>query len=123
MRVMNENKLHSLLGLSRKAGKLSLGHDASLYALLRGNAALCLLSQDASERLEAEFRRVAQQNEKQPGQEVPVMRIPFTMDEIGQAVSLRSAVLTVNDAGFSRTIQQAFYTPESNNNREDTPYD
>ena len=47
---MNDSAL-SLLGLCRKAGKLSLGHDACKASLNAGAASLCVICTDASERL------------------------------------------------------------------------
>ena len=48
-------KFLDLLGLCRRAGKLSGGHDAAFGAIQHGKAAACFLTADASERLKAEF--------------------------------------------------------------------
>lgn len=98
---MAENqKLLSLLGMCRRAGKLSCGHDSAIGSLRGRSAGLCLLSSDSSERLRKEVRREAAYD----GRSIPVAVLSASADEIGRAVGLRSAVLTVNDEGFARTM-------------------
>jgi len=99
---MDRQKVLSLLGLCRKAGKAGFGHDAALSAVRSNSAHLCLLSQDASERLEKEFRRVCAGD----GRKIAVQRLPMSMEEIGAATGLPSAVLTINDMGFCELIAQ-----------------
>ena len=48
---MTDSKLNGVLGLARRAGKVSLGHDAALTAVKQRAAHLCLVASDASERL------------------------------------------------------------------------
>ena len=91
---MENDKALSMLGICRRAGKLSCGHDAAQTAIKHGHARLCLLSSDASERLCEEFER-----------SVPLIKTGYTMQEIGHATSLRSAVLTVDDRGLASRIQ------------------
>ena len=42
------NKQLSLLGLCKKADKLSMGHDSSIAAIATGRAKACILCEDAS---------------------------------------------------------------------------
>ena len=85
---MENDKALSMLGICRRAGKLSCGHDAAQTAIKHGHARLCLLSSDASERLCEEFERACSSE----GRSVPI-------------TSLRSAVLTVDDRGLASRIQ------------------
>lgn len=98
---MENDKALSMLGICRRAGKLSCGHDAAQTAIKRGHARLCLLSSDASERLCEEFERACSSE----GRSVPLIKTGYTMQEIGYATSLRSAVLTVDDRGLASRIQ------------------
>lgn len=41
---MMDDKALGLLGIARRAGRLSLGHDAAKGAVLAGRARLCLIS-------------------------------------------------------------------------------
>lgn len=93
-------KLLSLLGLCRRAGRLSCGHDAALGSIRSGGACLCFLSSDASARLKSETERELEMAKA----DIPLFVLSSTMDEIGYATGLRSAVLTVNDSGFAQSM-------------------
>lgn len=95
----------NLLGLARRASKLSPGHDAALAAVLKRKAELILLTSDASERLEREFTRAAEGK-------IEILRLRYTINEIYHATAARAAVLTVDDQGFARKLQEL-------NNREE----
>ena len=98
---MKDNpKLLSLLGMCRRASRLSCGHDAAKGAILSKKAKLCLISSDASERLVREMQREAEFENRS----IPVRVLCSDMDEIGLATGLKSAVITVNDEGFAKTM-------------------
>ncbi|MGN1444138.1 MAG: ribosomal L7Ae/L30e/S12e/Gadd45 family protein, partial [Acutalibacteraceae bacterium] len=52
---MND-RLLSLLGMARRAGRLAVGHDAAIEAIVKNKAKLCVLCRDASERLKKEMQ-------------------------------------------------------------------
>lgn len=89
----------NLLGLARRASKLSPGHDAALASVLKRKAELILLTSDASGRLEREFTRAAEGK-------VEIEKLRYTMDEIYHATAARAAVLTVDDKGFARKLRE-----------------
>ncbi len=108
---MTDNpKLLSLLGMCRKAKKLSCGHDAAIGSIRSRSAKLCLLSSDSSQRLRKEIEREAAFD----GRNIPVGQLASTADEIGWATGLKSAVLTVNDEGFAKTMLSLLTTGEVN---------
>lgn len=94
---MNDSAL-SLLGLCRKAGKLSLGHDACKLALKAGSASLCVICSDASQRLNDEITSLAQ------NAGVKIFDVSYTMLDIKNATSFKAAVFTVDDEGFAKII-------------------
>lgn len=98
---MNDRFLN-LLGICRKAGKLSLGHDASFGSISKNKAKLCLLSSDASERLKNEFQRTATFEERK----IPVIELEYTMQELQLAIGSKAAVMTINDKGFARKLTE-----------------
>ena len=98
------HKLLQLLGMARKANRLSLGHDAALGAVLAKKARLCVFASDASERLEREFTRAARDYED----ELKIIRIPFTIQEIRGAVGYKAGVLAVNDDGFAKAVRKLY---------------
>ena len=98
---MNDNpKLLSLLGMCRRAGKLSCGHDGAIGSVRGKSAKLCLLSSDSSERLRKEIEREANFEDRN----IPVIILFSTMEDIRRATGLKSAVLSVNDEGFAKTM-------------------
>ena len=98
---MTDNpKFLSLLGMCRRAGKLSCGHDAAIGSLRSKSASLCLLSSDASQRLRKEIEREASFD----GREIPVKDLFSDMAEIGRATGLKAAGVTVNDEGFAKSM-------------------
>ena len=98
---MNDNpKLLSLLGMCRRAGRLSCGHDAAIGSVRSKSAKLCLLSSGSSQRLRKEIEREASFE----GRDIPVKLMLSTMEEIGKATGLKSAVVSVNDEGFAKTM-------------------
>jgi ribosomal protein L7Ae-like RNA K-turn-binding protein len=96
---MNDRQL-SLLGLCKKADKLSMGHDSSVAAISSGRAKVCLLCADASERLKKEFTRAASYDERN----VPLVAMKFTMEDIKNATGRPAGVITINDEGFAKSF-------------------
>ena len=97
---MNEKAL-SLLGMARRAGRLSCGHDAAVEAIVKNRACLCLCSADASERLERELRHACTFKQKQ----IPFARLCVPMAALSKAIGTKAAVITVNDPGFAARLQ------------------
>ncbi len=89
-----------MLGLARRAGKLSCGHDASFEAIEKGKARICFLTCDASDRLKEEFKRTTVYN----GRNIPCIEINYDKDKLHVALNIRAAVLTVNDNGFAEKL-------------------
>ena len=108
---MDEAKVLSMLGMSRKANKLSCGHDGVVGAIRSKSAKLCLFSSDASERLENEIKREIGFIK----QEIPTVKMKSDMYEIGHATGLKSAVLAVNDEGFANAMLKLLSTEEEVN--------
>lgn len=107
---MNDSAL-SLLGLCRKAGKLSLGHDACKVALNAGTASLCVICADASERLKEEISSLAEKAE------VKIFDVSYSMMDIKNATSFKAAVFTVDDEGFAKTLINKFNDNKSGKER------
>ena len=96
---MNDKQL-SLLGLCKKADRLSMGHDSSIAAIVHGKAKVCLLCTDASDRLKKEFERATGYEDRN----VPLVYMPFTLEDIKNATGRPAGVLTINDEGFARSF-------------------
>lgn len=95
-----EEKLLSMLGIARRAGRLALGFDAAAESMQKGTAYLLVLASDVSERTDRSICRIAEESK------VPVLRSGFDMDRIGRAVGhKRTGVIAINDSGFAKTMK------------------
>lgn len=91
-------KLLSLMGLCRRAGKLSVGHDAVFDAVRKGRARAVILTSDASPRHGKELEAASFAGR--------IVKAGFTMDQAGLAVGKRSCVFSVDDEGFATAIEK-----------------
>ena len=92
------DKLLSLMGLCRRAGKLSVGHDAVFDAVRKGRAKAVILTSDASPRHARELEVASF-----PGRAITAA---FTMEQAGLATGKRSCVFSVDDEGFANAIEK-----------------
>ena len=102
---MQNKKYLSLLGLARRAGKLSMGHDMSYEAVRKRKAKLIVFSSDISIRLIGEFERAKG--------DIPSLKICETIDEIHKALGYKAGVLTVNDENFADRIKELINQEEN----------
>ncbi len=100
---MNNNAIN-LLGLCRKAGKLSMGHDMCKVAVTSKKAHLCLVSSDSSQRVFDEFTSLCE-NAK-----IPIFRIEPTIDLIHHLIGYKAGIITVDDGGFAKSFMKHFKT-------------
>lgn len=96
---MND-KFLNMLGLARRAGKISLGHDASFESIQKGKAYACFLCRDASDRLKEEFGRTT----KFEGRDIPLIETDYLKEDLHAATGKEAAVFTINDEGFAKTL-------------------
>lgn len=92
-------ELMNFLGLTRRANKISLGHDASVNSIKHGDAKLCMLASDASDRLKGEFSKLCQKHQ------IKLIEMSETMDDIWRHVGVKVGAVTVNDSNFSHKIE------------------
>ncbi len=92
------DKILSLLGLARRAGKLELGFDAAVSAAREKRARLLLAAKDVSEKT---FKNLRYEGERA---EIPAIRLPASMEETGRACGSKAGVLAVTDRGFAESL-------------------
>ena len=102
------NKLLSLLGLMRRAGKLSLGFDAAAESAEAGNSCLILTTADISPKTLKELNYKI--NNK-----TDVIALNCNQDDIQHAVGKAVKIISINDKGFA---QKAKLLMETNNGEE-----
>ena len=95
-----KNQVLSLLGIARRAGRLSLGHDAVDEALKKREAKLIIFARDVSARTATHAQKAAQQAE------IPCLALADGMEEIGMALGKKAGVIAVNDQGFAKRLTE-----------------
>lgn len=90
-----EEKLLSLLGLARRAGRVSLGFDAACDSVKNGSAVLVIAASDLSERTKRGLASAAD------GTRTEIIFSDIPMDRLGAAVGKPVGIISVNDAGFA----------------------
>lgn len=100
---MND-KFLSLLGMARRSGKLSLGHDAAINAVVKNKAKLCIMSKEGSERLQNEMKHACTYQNKN----IPLLITEYTTFELSSAIGSKAAVITVDDEGFSKALAERY---------------
>ena len=92
------NKTLSLLGICRKAGKLSVGHDMVFQSVRKGKAKLVVLTKDASPRHSRELEAAEFAGS--------VITLEATADIVGPAIGKRCCIFAVEDDGFAKAIEK-----------------
>ena len=91
-----------MLGMARRAGKLSMGHDMALGAVKGGKAELVIFASDISQRLVGEFEKAVCDSRRT----VPCVHIDETINDIHRFIGYKAGVLTVDDINFSTRINE-----------------
>ena len=99
------DKLLSLLGLARRAGKIEPGFDAAVSAARGHKAAFLLAARDISE---TTLKNLRYEGDRAG---VPTLRGTFGMEELGRACGVRAGVLALTDPGFARAVQKLAGAP------------
>lgn len=112
---MPNKKYLSMLGMARRAGKLSMGHDMALKAVMEHKTELVIFASDVSQRLVGEFD-VAIEKSKH---DVTVSIIPETINDIHRVLGYKAGVITVDDINFSRRIKELINQEENEYGNKD----
>ena len=100
---MND-KFLSLLGMARRSGRVSLGHDAVVNSIVKNKAKLCIMSEEASERLQREIKHACTYENK----DIPVIVTHYSLLMLSSAVGSKAAVVSVDDEGFAKALQEKY---------------
>ena len=90
--------------MARRGGKLSLGHDAAISSIVKSSAKLCIISSEGSDRLKKEMTHACNFEDKN----IPVLITKYTTLELSKAIGSKAAVITVNDEGFAKALQEKY---------------
>ncbi len=94
------DRLLSMIGMCRRAGKLTAGFDTVVEGVRTGSITSVFYACDVSAKTVKELNYVC-------GQEnVPTIPLPVTMDEIRSMTAKRLGIFAVTDAGLRRKISE-----------------
>lgn len=97
---MRNDKILTLLGFCRKAGKLIVGTEKVTELVQKGDNCLVILASDISAKTEKELRFKAN------GGKAVFLRIKNDRDTVGHATATTAGVLAITDEGFCKAILQ-----------------
>lgn len=97
---MKTNNIYGLLGLARRAGKISFGTESSEDTIKRGKAKLVLVAEDSSDRTKKNFEQLCKMKN------VPIY-ITGTIEELSQSIGqVNKAVVVVKDENFAKELRK-----------------
>ena len=97
---MMNNDLKGVLGLCRRAGKMSLGHDAAVTSIKQRKAFIAVTCFDASDRLKKEIADECGFDSRK----TKFIIADFTMEDIGFVIGKKAGVFTVDDENFAKRL-------------------
>lgn len=97
---MAQDKILTLLGFCKKAGKLVAGTEKVTELIKKGSKCLVMLSSDISPKTEKELKYHAS------GKSVVFIRLPHNRETVAHATATTAGVLATVDEGFSKAILQ-----------------
>lgn len=105
---MND-KVLSLLGLARRAGRLALGFDPVVDSVKTGQSRLILITSDISPKTKKELEFSLRDSG------MALHSIPYDVKTLGNAVGRAAKIVSVNDEGFADSVMKLL---GSNNGEE-----
>ena len=94
------NKFISLLGIAKKAGKLSLGTDVSIENIKLAKSKLIIFAKDISDKNLNNIKNIAIEYS------VDHIQTKETMNDLSQILGRIVGVISVNDSGFAKKLIQ-----------------
>ncbi len=97
--MMTDN-LKGILGLCRRAGKMSIGHDATVSSIKKRKAFLSITCCDSSERLKREIKDECAFEHRN----IPYIDADFDMKELSLCIGTKAGVISIDDRGFANKL-------------------
>ena len=99
---MADEKLTSMLGMCRRAGKLAMGRDAVQKSIAQGKSHAVIFCSDVSPRL---FKELSVSAEK-CNSPAEFFKVDLTIDEIHFLTGYKAGVMSVNDVNFANGLRK-----------------
>lgn len=92
------NKIYGMIGLARRAGKVSFGTESAIETIEKKKAKLVIVAEDSSDRTKKNFKELSEKLN------VP-FRIAGTIEDLSQSIGqVNKAVLVIKDENFAKEI-------------------
>lgn len=96
--MKRNNNLYGLIGLARRAGKVSFGTESSEETIKKGKAKLVIVAKDSSNRTIENFKMLCNM------QNVPI-RILGTIEDLSLSIGqMNKAIITIKDENFAKEL-------------------
>ena len=95
-----DKRLLETLGLCRRAGILSYGHDAVFLNIIQDKAKLVIFADDFSEKTRQKITKTAEENK------IETILTQFKMEEFSKILKKPAGILSVNDGAFAKKIKE-----------------
>lgn len=96
--MLISSKVCGLLGLARRAGKISFGTEACMKDIESNRVKLVIIAEDAAERTKMNFKNICSKKN------IPIFEI-LNIEEISTAIGQQNkAVVSIKDLNFSKEI-------------------
>ena len=93
-----QNKFLSLLGMARKANRVSLGYDKSLEAIHTFKACVVFVANDISQKTKKGLVFAAEESD------IKIVDTPYSIFEFTNAVGTQTGIVSINDSGFAKKL-------------------
>lgn len=95
---MITNNIYGLLGLARRAGKLSFGTEASIQTIEKGKAKLVIVASDSSDRMKNNFIQICSLKNVS-------IKIVGNIEELSKSIGqANKAVIVVKEENFAKEL-------------------
>ena len=95
---MENKKIYGLLGLARRAGKLSFGTESSIETIEKKKAKLVIVATDSSDRTKKNFKELCEKYN------IPI-RIIGTIDDLSKSIGqINKAVFVIKEENFAKEL-------------------
>lgn len=95
---MNDDKILSLLGIARRANRITIGFDSIKASIKTQKSCLILFSKDLSKRTQEQVENLAK------SQKISTILTDYTSEQLFAALGKRGSIISVNDEGFTTAI-------------------
>lgn len=96
--MAQNNPILSLLGLCRKAGRLSVGTEAVSTSIKKNKARLVVIASDISAKSEKELRFLAKNKDTR------IIRINDDLLSLAHSIGIKAGIVSVDDDGFAKAV-------------------